>query len=142
MAAPARRGDSRGFTLLELLVALAIAGTAIVAVMGALRSAVDTLAASGRYARAVVIARSRLAEVAGEASPAPGERSGDEWVGDARYAWRMAIRKLRQPHGRGSRGRSLLRPLAVDVDVYWREGAGRGHVSAATIVLAPIRRRS
>lgn len=79
------RGE-RGFTLLEVLVALVIAVLALAllahAGLDGLRGAVQ----SGRYQEALVRAQSHLAAI-GDA-PAPGDRQGDEGDG---FHWRVRI---------------------------------------------------
>jgi general secretion pathway protein I len=80
--------DERGFTLLEVVIALAIASIALAVLY---HGAVDGLLGSRLAARtdqAVARARSRLTALCHGARLSPGEQSGDDGSG---YTWRTQI---------------------------------------------------
>ena len=86
--ADARHPRSRGFTLLEVLVAFAIASIALAVLY---RGAIDGLLGSREAARteeAVSRARSRLAALCVLPRLTPGEQSGND---GSSYAWRTRI---------------------------------------------------
>lgn len=87
----ARRTRRRGFTLLEVLLALGMVATGLVAVAGA----VDVSAARVLDARRLVvagrIARSRLAEVLITPDPRDLPRAGVSE--DRRYRWTLEVRE-------------------------------------------------
>jgi general secretion pathway protein I len=88
MTAP---GGERGFTLLEVLIAFAIA---LIALAALYHGAIEGLLGSRQAARtqeAVVRARSRIAAVCHGARLSPGEQAGDDGSG---YAWRTVIARV------------------------------------------------
>jgi general secretion pathway protein I len=117
-----------GFTLLEVLIAFAIASIALAVLY---RGATDGLLGSRLAARtdeAVARARSRLAVLCHGAPLAPGEQSGDDGSG---YIWRTKIiRAATETVARGGEDlpSSPLRAdlFAVRVTMLW-PGAARPH---------------
>jgi general secretion pathway protein I len=80
--------DDRGFTLLEVLIAFAIASMALAVLY---HGAIDGLLGSHQAIRtdeAVARARSRLDVLCQQARQTPGEQSGDDGGG---YTWRTQI---------------------------------------------------
>ena len=72
-----RRGRMRGFTLVEILVALAIIAVALAAGMRALAQATDSASALKQRTLALWVAQNRVAAASLEAPwPAPGPREG------------------------------------------------------------------
>jgi general secretion pathway protein I len=118
------RGE-RGFTLLEVLVAFAIAAFALVALF---RGALDGLRAAsvaGSYQEAMARARSRLATLGHGLALAPGERAGDDGGG---YHWRIRIAPLATAAA-GPRGQvPNLELYAVSVAVSWMAEGHRREV--------------
>lgn len=133
----ARRGDT-GFTLLEVLVALAIAVPALAVLyrQGAASMTVTRTAAA--YQEAISRAQSRL-DALGDDSLAPGERNGDDGDG---FSWRTRIAPLAatappRPAPRASpyaRGTSLF---AVAVEISWPGVNGPQTLSLNTRRLGP-----
>jgi len=117
-----------GFTLLEVLIAFAIASIALAVLY---RGATDGLLGSRLAARtdeAVARARSRLAVLCHGALLAPGEQSGDDGSG---YTWRTRIiRAATETVARGGEDQPSppLRAdlFAVRVTMLW-PGAARPH---------------
>lgn len=146
-----RRG-SRGFTLLEVLVAFIIAalamGVMFGAILGGMRSAID----AGRVEEALSLARSRLAlagyAVATGAAP-PGEQTGSEGRG---YRWtvttapagevampRSATEATGIVNGNQNRPRAVL--YAITVIVSW-PGPARAHevrLATARLIRLPAK---
>lgn len=135
---PIGRAGERGFTLLEVLIAFAIASIALAVLY---HGAVDGLLGSRLAARtdeAVTRARSRLAALCHGARLTPGEQSGDDGSG---YTWRTLIgRAATETVARAEADRSAppMRAdlFAVRVTVSW-PGTIRPHqVSLETRCLA------
>ncbi len=114
-----------GFTLLEALIAFAIAALALAALLqGALAGLRATQAAS-RTEEALARARSRLAAL--EAAPvAPADRRGDDGGG---FAWRLRVAPEATSGG--------LTLYAVSVAVAWRDGGTQREVRLETQRLGP-----
>jgi general secretion pathway protein I len=87
----AGRGSS-GFTLVEILVALAILAVALAAGMRAVAQSADGATLLKQRTLALWVAQNRLA-AAQLASPAPslGARAGDATQAGARFVWRESI---------------------------------------------------
>jgi len=112
---------SAGFTLLEMLIAFAIASIGLAVLY---RGATDGLLGARlaeRNIEAVARARSRLAAVCHGARLMPGEQSGDDGGG---FTWRTAIRRAqsaaipREPPDE-SRTKSRIDMFAVRVALTW-----------------------
>jgi prepilin-type N-terminal cleavage/methylation domain-containing protein len=77
---------SRGFTLLEVLVAVAVLGVGLVSLLGLHVRNIDLIARDQRVTEATMLARGLMAEVDAEPFPALGLTDGDfELVYPERY---------------------------------------------------------
>lgn len=85
------RAGERGFTLLEVLIAFAIAALALSVLFRATGSGLGSARAASRYEEAVVRARSHLAAITHDAALAAGDASGDDGGG---FQWRLSVRPL------------------------------------------------
>jgi type II secretory pathway pseudopilin PulG len=134
------RSRRAGFTLLEVIVALAIAIPAMILLLRAGSDALTAAQVSGRYENAIARARSHLAALT-DTALAPGEQAGDDGDG---FAWRTVITRLAAtpPPARPPRnplyaaGTSLY---AITVEVSWPSRWGRRTFSLASRRLAPSR---
>ena len=114
------RGD-RGFTLLEVIVALAIAALALVALFQAGSAGLMTVDEATRVEAAVDRAQSHLAEFAGTGAIGPGESRGDDGDG---YHWRLVARPVAsQPVGTPGQTETPAKLYDIDVTIWW--GTGR-----------------
>src|SRR5713226_7483329 len=82
---------ARGFTLLEVVVALAIAALALVGLFRAGSGGVLAVDVAGRVDEAIERAQSHLAEFGRVAAITPVETAGDDGDG---YRWRVRTRSL------------------------------------------------
>ena len=122
-ATPTPRSQAKGFTLLEVIVALAIIATAFTALLGLHTQNLKTIARDRGYTEALFLAREKLAEIELQGVPDPGFSSGDfegkfpgEYPG---YRWEMNVvvpgffQNVREvsvsvaPPGRGTNGAAL-----------------------------------
>lgn len=89
------RSAQRGFTLLEVMVALAILATAFTALLSLHAQNLKTIARERSYTEALFLARERLAAVELQGAPDVGESRGDfegdhpgEYPG---YQWELLV---------------------------------------------------
>ena len=112
--------DTRGFTLLEVLIAFVIAALAL-GVM--LEVAVESLNASrtaARYDEALVRARSHLTMATHGGALMPGDWQGDDGGG---YRWRIHVATVSLGAGRSADAPApLLALYAVTVWITWHDG--------------------
>ena len=120
----APRGD--GFTLLEVVVALAIAALALVGLFQAGSGGLFAVDTAARAEEAVQRAQSHLAAVGRDAALVQGDFTDDDGGG---YRWRLRVRPVMQPSDTGAgrqfrrdndpvrcRGRNLVARTAAATD--------------------------
>jgi general secretion pathway protein I len=94
----ARAAGGQGFTLIEILVALAIIAVALAAGMRALAQSTDSATLLKQRTLAMWIAQDRLAEAQLAAGgPAPGAREGEAIQAGTRLRWREAVSATPNP---------------------------------------------
>ena len=125
------RSHAAGFTLIEVLVALAVIGLALGAFAGAFGNGLVGHRTASDAETALALAENQLA-LAG-ATPRIGSSSGDFAGG---FAWRATVSSYKD-EGAGSAdavaGLPRLYHIAVSVD--WRDGRRRREVSLSTLRL-------
>lgn len=119
--------DSRpaGFTLLEVIVALAIAALAVVVTFRAGGDGLFAVASAGRAEEAVQRAQSHLAAVGQDVALLQGATEGDDGGG---YRWRLRIEPAAQRRVPATAGSppAVTTLYNVEVAITWR-GRGRSH---------------
>ncbi len=115
-----------GFTLVEVLVALAILAVSFGFAMGAFSGRLSGLEHDRKMERAVLIARSALARV-GHDIPFQGREMAGE--GQDGFSWRLDS----TPYGGDAGG---LRGYRIVVTVGWKEGRRQREVRLETVRLA------
>lgn len=110
----ARRGAERGFTLLEVVVAMAIFAAGIVAVLQLYSGALRLAAGSRDAAASSIYARQRMEEALLVPEPVEGVERGT--FGD-RYRWEVTTSIVPQPE------ETPYDEVRVRVIVSWRDGS-------------------
>lgn len=126
--------DSRGFTLLELLIASIILTLAFVGLGQALGTGSELSVRSENRLQALAIARSRLAAVGRTSALDHEVEAGAVEIGDKLYRWRLTTRQ-RLPHAEPTRDVMIF---DLQVTVIWRQGLGRSRLSLSTMRLAGL----
>ena len=121
---------SRGFTLLEVLVASVLLASVFVAVMSVMSGSLRTLDRMGPHERALVYAREKMTEQLLRPQLAP-ERSSGQWSDG--YRWRVEIAPLDAAAPAAGSAPSLFR---VRVEIAWGEGQRAASYRLETTQLA------
>jgi len=108
----------RGFTLFEVMVALAIASLATLVAFRAIGAGVDAARTTACYDEALSRARSHLAAVGPEVAGLIGRHSGDDGNG---YRWSIDVARVSEHPPSGPVGL-----FEVSVEISW-DDAGRPH---------------
>ncbi len=124
-----RRAGLRGFTLIEILVALSILAVALGAILQSLSSGLRSLGAAEAHALALMHARSQLAKVGPLIPLEPGEQTGAA----GKFEWTVSVRRFEPPDGNPVVDQALV-PYRLDVTVTWPRG---GQVGLTTLRLGP-----
>lgn len=120
----ASSGKASGFTLIEVMAALAIFAVLFGVILQILSTSISNTRRSGDFTQAALLAQSQLDMVGIESLPQPGTYSGrysDE------YSWEMVIEPYRiQDNGGDNRGVAYddlpIELYYVGLTVYWGEG--------------------
>ena len=139
------RREAQGFTLLEVLVALVIAGLALGALFSGAVTGMRSARLSLDYAEAVSRARSHLAVAGVGALLVAGTQQGDDGQG---FTWRVAVRPLgttalqTNSAAMGSTAATRVSLFAVSVVIAWTKDGGQRQVELTSerIGLAPAAR--
>ena len=115
----ARRCDA-GFTLLEVIVATALAALALVALFQSGSAGLLTVGAATRLEMAVDRAQSHLAEFADTGVVVPGQSEGDDGDG---YHWQLTARPIASQSAEASDKAAPTSLYDVAVTISW----GAGH---------------
>ncbi len=114
-----RHPAMRGFTLLELIGALALAAIALAVLMQVLAGSAQLSERADRAGGAALRAQSKLAELGTLRRLVPGRSEGRF---DARYRWRLTVAPW-QPRDGGPVSAPGLQLLRVDLEVLWTGGS-------------------
>ena len=131
----AAENRSRGFTLIEVLVALAVLALALGVLFQIFSTGLNNSRVAEAYAKATLLAQSKLASLGIEESLGEGQNTGRF---DEQFGWRIDIHsheREEEPVGQDA----PLKPYEVVVTVYWGETDEERSVSLTTLRLAPGR---
>ncbi len=124
---------SAGFTLLEVLVATALMGIAVAALMSGLSGSLRNLSRAEAYEKAVLVGRAQLNRLLVEETLTPGQLAG-QW--DESVRWEAEIRPW-DPSGAGGRGAAVTNLMVVSLTVFWKGARGEKHVTFETCKYEP-----
>jgi prepilin-type N-terminal cleavage/methylation domain-containing protein len=126
----------KGFTLLEVIVALIIAGIAAGALMAAVGSGLHATQTASMYDQAIVRAKSRLAAATHGTRLAPEDRRGDDGGG---FRWRLRVEPVASASVRpagvvGPRAAASVAVVLYGVTVWisWNDGSTEREVRLDT----------
>jgi general secretion pathway protein I len=124
-----REGAEAGFTLLEVVVAVAIAGLALVGMFQAGSGGLFAVDTAARAEEALQRAQSHLAAVGRDAALIEGDSSGDDGGG---YRWRLQVQPAAQRSGVAADGVTPQNTtlFSVAVVISWES---RGHQRAVEL---------
>lgn len=129
---------ARGFTLIEVAIAMAIVGIGVVTTLEIFNAALRTEHGAGIRSRAVMRARSLMEQTMVVAEPVAGRESGD--FGDG-YRWERQVREARELLDGNTREldvKSDLTLYEIEVSVLWPQSPDReGVYTLRTLRLAP-----
>jgi general secretion pathway protein I len=131
------RHHSRGYTLIEVLVAFLIMALALTVLLRIFSGGLRNVSVSSDYSQAVVIAESRLATAGIDGLLAPGEQSGTE---AERFHWTRQVTNY-QPTPDYSTNTKGSRAYHVAVTVSWPNGNRERRIELATVKLVHDERR-
>jgi len=131
---PSRAERERGFTLVEVLVAFAVAAVLLVPLLRVFSSGLGGVGRADRAATAALWAQSLIAERDGEQVVAAGTEGGTLPGG---YSWQRTVQRYQEP-GMTLPQPSGLVPYDVTLSVTWTEAGHARAVSIETLVLGPI----
>ena len=135
---PSRPAREAGFTIVEVLAAFVVFGLALAGIMQLFTRGLTDAQLADEYARAVMIAQSRLAAFTAVELVEERNAEGTE----DRYRWRVTAaaydERRETPNADASRDLNLrVRLIRVDSVVAWSAADGRARdVRLATLVLA------
>ncbi len=132
------RQRSRGYSLIEVLVAFMIMALALTVLLRIFSGGVRNVAVSSDYAQAVLIAESRLATAGIDDTLAPGETDGVE---NGRFHWSRVVTEYEPAFDYRSAVRGL-RAYRVEVSVTWPNGDKERRIALSTVKLMHEGRRT
>jgi general secretion pathway protein I len=127
----AEREDEGGFTLVEVIVALAILALSATVLFNVISNALQQEAQAQSIAEASSLAQSLLARVGTELPLAAGESTG---AAESRFQWRLHTEEYGEPT---DRQRWPVAAYQVSAEVRWRDGAQDRSVALTTLRLGP-----
>lgn len=123
-----RAPKTAGFTLLEVMIALAIIATAVTVLLGLANRSLAVHERLQKTTRATILAQARLAEIelAARTSPLRQDETGAFAPPDELYSWRSAWLDIPIPGAR-----------RIDLTVLWGDEARNETVTLTSFVLDP-----
>ncbi|WP_315783892.1 MULTISPECIES: type II secretion system protein [unclassified Bradyrhizobium] len=134
MASPV--DDEAGFTLVEVIVALAMLSVGLALVMSLFSTGLSRTGMAERVAGAVALAQSLMAQVGNSIPLRTETRDGAEANG---YRWRLAMQPYRPTPNSDARPVELYQ---VSVEIGWLEGQDPRSYALSTLRLGPRVSRS
>jgi general secretion pathway protein I len=125
--------DQRGFTLLEVMVAVAILALFLVPLLGSTIGGLTLIRSAENRETALRLCQDKMSEIEMTALPEEeGTRSGDFGRDYDGYKWKMEM--VRSPDLQFVEENFGVKAREVYLTVTWEEGGGEKSVSLATII--------
>ena len=133
------RAGSAGFTLIEILVALALLGLTIGAIASVLANSSRGYNAAGNVQTALSLAEDKLESAGVTGSLHSGQTEGRF---DNRFSWRTAVTPYedKPPAGAADARPDGYELFRIEVTVGWREGVRDTQIALSTVRFAPVPR--
>ena len=129
--APSGHENEAGFTVVEVIVALAILALSLAVLLSVISNGIQYADRAEKLARAGTLAQSLLAKVGTELPIQPGLTAGEFSEG---FRWRVRA----EPYGDAiDRQQWPVAAYTVSVEVLWGEGREERSVALSTLRLAP-----
>jgi len=114
------RGGHRGFTLLEVMVAMAILGIGLTVIIELFSGGLRLGRTSEEYTKAVGYARMKLEEISLAKSLEEGIQEGEF---DPEYRWQVEVKKVDLlPPGKETTYQPPVALYSLRIDVLWKSG--------------------
>lgn len=120
---------NEGFTLLEVVVSLAILSLSLGVIYHVLANALGNESYAETVNRARLVAQGLVARVGTDIPASAGETSGDDGHG---LRWRLIRKAFRDG---SDNGRAALTAIEVSAEVFWGEGRGEKSIRLTTLRL-------
>lgn len=132
-----RTSSDNGFTLIEVVVALAILGIALTMIIELFSGGLRVGRASMEYTKAVNFARMKMEEVMAKSALAEGNQEGES--DDKIFRWQMGVEKVDlAPIDKSVDYKPPVDLFKVKVDVFWKSGSKEKSTSVESLkVLKP-----
>lgn len=122
--------DIKGFTLLEILIAVMIMAICLVVVMQLFSGALNAAGKSEEYTKAVFIGKEKMEEFLLSETLLEGEFYGDY---DEKFSWIVSVSAM---PGKMELTSGLKRRFQIDLEVLWGAGSKQKAFSLSTITIA------
>ena len=123
--------NAKAFTLIEVMAALAIVSTALLALLRLHLVSVRTADKAEVTTQAVFLAQEKMAEVLSAGYPPVGTKTGTAEIDGRSFTWRTKVADAHPPQQSRSNLR-LGRMRQLSVDVTWQTGPGARQVELTT----------
>jgi general secretion pathway protein I len=135
-----RHARTNGFTLIESVIALAVASIALLALLRLQLVAMSTADKARGLTQAVLLAQGKMAEALGSGYPSVAATSGTVARDGEPFAWQMEVTDIRLPRAVTADGTTPAYPPSsgpqglrqLSVEVTWQKGPGDKHVRLIT----------
>lgn len=124
------RASQHGYSLIEVVVAIAVAGTTLAGLVHAVGTNLRHAALTHEYTRATALAESMITRVGTELPLQAGTQRGRF---DGTFRWQRTIRTDDDPAPAADE--PPLQPHEIDVTVWWRDGGRTRQVTLHTMRL-------
>lgn len=119
-----QKGPARGFTLIEVMVAVAILAVSFVVLIGLRNTDISITYEIHNITRATLLAQKKMAELEAEGFPQLGIISGDFTGPDDRYVWTQTVNTTPFDFAR-----------EVNVEVSWKDGEQTRSIDLVTYMV-------